>query len=587
MAESVNGGNKTPAQPPKEMSMEVRLLLAFLLMGAVMFLTPYFFKSQIPPADKKDAAGQTASQGAPGTPSTPGVKPAAQAPAPPAPVAEAAAEAAPPLPVGATPQKAEPTCIIETGLYRIAFSNQGGTVRSWQLKKTKGNDDKTLDLVNTAAGGDFPFSLHFPNQKPPVDVNWTWYQQTVEPDGLGVTYEFSDGHVSVRKAFRFQKSSYLSTVSTEVTLDGKPLPHMVQWRGGFGDLTIANPSASQRTLYFDVAANKLVEQVPKSAAKGPLSAGGNYSFAGIADVYFAAVFLAEGNSAMQTVTFGDTVKTPHEQTPQVLSGVAISNGAANHFEMFVGPKDIELLKKINPKLESVVDYGWMAFLAKPLSLIVTYVNNHFVRNYGWAIVLVTVAINFVLFPLKLSNMKSMRKMQALKPQIDAINARFKNIGLRDPKKSEQNEEVMALYKKHGVNPMGGCLPMLLQMPFFFAFYKVFTVSVEMRGAPWLWVTDLSQAEHWEIKILPLVMIASQFLMQKMTPQAAGDPTQQKMMMFMPLVFGFMFYNFPSGLVLYYLTSNLVSIGQQWFFNKTSMATLAAESIGPFKKIGRK
>ncbi len=132
---------------------------------------------------------------------------------------------------------------------------------------------------------------------------------------------------------------------------------------------------------------------------------------------------------------------------------------------------------------------------------------------------------------------------------------------------------MELYKKHGVNPMGGCLPMLLQMPFFFAFYKVFTVSVEMRGAPWLWVTDLSQPETtWRrIKILPLVMIASQFIMQKMTPQAGGDPTQQKMMMFMPLIFGFMFYNFPSGLVLYYLTSNLVSMGQQWFFNKTSMA----------------
>jgi YidC/Oxa1 family membrane protein insertase len=404
---------------------------------------------------------------------------------------------------------------------------------------------------------------------------------------MGVAYEFSDGHVGVRKVFKFQKSSYLSMVSTEVTLDGKPLPHMIQWRGGFGDLTIANPSGNQRTLYFDVAQNKLVEQPPKSASKGPVTNSGNFSFAGIADTYFAAVFLAEGNSGTQVVTFDDTVKTPHEQTPVALSGVAISDGTANRFEVFVGPKDIDLLKRINPKLEQVVDFGWMAFLAKPLFLIVNYVNDTLVHNFGWAIVLVTVAINFILFPLKLSNMKSMRKMQALKPQIDAINAKFKNVGLRDPKKGEQNEEVMALYKKHGVNPMGGCLPMLLQMPFFFAFYKVFTVSVEMRGAPWLWVTDLSQPEHWEIKILPLVMIASQFIMQKMTPQAGGDPAQQKMMMFMPLVFGFMFYNFPSGLVLYYLTSNLVSMGQQWFFNKTSMATLAAESIGPLKKNGRK
>jgi len=287
------------------------------------------------------------------------------------------------------------------------------------------------------------------------------------------------------------------------------------------------------------------------------------------------------------VTFDDTVKTAHEQNAVALSGVAVGSGAANKFELFVGPKDIDLLKRINPKLEQVVDFGWLAFLAKPLFLIVNYVNDTMVHNFGWAIVVVTIAINFILFPLKLSNMKSMRKMQALKPQIDQINARYKNVGIRDPKKGEQNEEVMGLYKKHGVNPMGGCLPMLLQMPFFFAFYKVFTVSVEMRGAPWLWVSDLSQPEHWEIKILPLVMIASQFIMQKMTPQAGGDPAQQKMMMFMPLVFGFMFYNFPSGLVLYYLTSNLVSMGQQWFFNKTSMANLAAESIGPLKKIGRK
>jgi YidC/Oxa1 family membrane protein insertase len=147
---------------------------------------------------------------------------------------------------------------------------------------------------------------------------------------------------------------------------------------------------------------------------------------------------------------------------------------------------------------------------------------------------------------------------------------------------------MDLYKKYGVNPMGGCVPMLLQIPFFFAFYKVFTVSVEMRGAPWLWVHDLSQPEHLPIKILPIVMIASQFVMQKMTPQAGGDPNQQRMMMLMPLIFGVMFYNFPSGLVLYYLTSNLVGMGQQWFFNHTESAQEAARSVElPKKKNGRK
>jgi YidC/Oxa1 family membrane protein insertase len=160
--------------------------------------------------------------------------------------------------------------------------------------------------------------------------------------------------------------------------------------------------------------------------------------------------------------------------------------------------------------------------------------------------------------------------------------------MTDPRKQEQQQETMDLYKKNGVNPMGGCIPMLLQLPFFFAFWQVFTKSVEMRGASWLWVTDLSQAEHLPIKILPILMIASQFFMQQMTPTAGGDPAQQKMMKFMPLIFGYMFYWFPSGLVLYYLTSNLVSMGQQWFFNHTETAQAAARSVEPpKKKNGRK
>ncbi len=582
MSDSLNGGSINPAKPPKkELSMEVRLLLAFLLMGAVMFLTPYIMP-QAPPA-KKGATSPVAAS----TSAQPPAKDAAATSAVPPPTPEAATE---PLPANATPQKPEDHFIIETDLYRIRLSNQGGNVRSWQLKKYKGNDNKPLDLVNSASTLDYPFSLYFAGQKPAANVNWAWYKQTGDPDKLGVTYEFSDGHVVVRKVLRFQKNSYLSMVSTEVTLDGKPLPHLIQWRGGFGDLTLTTAAGTQRTLYYDVTQNKLVEQAPKAGAKGAITTEGTFSFAGIADTYFAAVFLPQGTVHTQQITFEDTVSTlilKPEDKPLPLSGVAVGDGPANRFELFVGPKDVDLLRRINPKLEQVVDFGWLSVLAKPLFLIVNYVNDTVVHNFGWAIVVVTVVINFILFPLKLANMKSMRRMQALKPQVDAINAKYKGVGMRDPKAGDKNAETMELYKKHGVNPMGGCIPMMLQIPFFFAFYKVFTVSVEMRGAPWMWVTDLSQPETLPIKILPVVMIASQFIMQRMTPQPAGDPAQQKMMMFMPLVFGFMFYNFPSGLVLYYLTSNLVSMGQQWFFNKTSMSTLAAEVIAPPKKNGRK
>jgi YidC/Oxa1 family membrane protein insertase len=584
MAESVNGGGG-PNQPPKEMSMEVRLLLAFLLMGAVMFLTPYLFKTAAPPPPVKKVE-QAATTPPPPAPEIAPAAPVAEKAKAERPAKKGSSKAAPSAPI--TPQKVEPALIVDTDLFTVAFSNQGATVRSWRLKKYRGNDGKYLELVNLAAGLEYPFSLYFPDKQPTAKVNWTYYTQTSDPDGLGVTYAFSDGHTSVRKVFRFEKNSYLLHVSTEAAVDGQAILHMIEWRGGFGDFTVTSAVANQRTLYFDVTQNKLVEQRASAAKNGPVTASGNFSFAGIADSFFAAVYLPEGSTAMQEATFNDTVRTTFEEKPAPFAGAAVSDGATNKFALFVGPKDVDLLKRINPKLEQVVDFGWLSFLAKPLFLIVNWFNSAFVHNFGWSIVVVTIVINSILFPLRLSNMKSMKKMQALKPQIDIINAKYKGLSLRDPKKADQNQEVMALYKKYGVNPMGGCFPMLIQLPFFIAFYKVFMVSVEMRGATWLWVTDLSQPETLPIHILPIIMIGSQFLMQKMTPQATGDPNQQRMMMFMPLIFGFMFYNFASGLVLYYLTSNLVGIGQQWFFNHTALADAAAESVAlPKKKNVRK
>jgi YidC/Oxa1 family membrane protein insertase len=578
MAEST-GSNRGLGQPPEQMSTETRLLIAFLLMAAIMFLTPYFFKTQttLPNPKKTTRTAQTAGN------------PAATAPPETPPVAETIDAARTPVaPVIQAPP--EPPFTINTDLFRITFSNQGGNVRSWQLKKSLA-EGKPLELVNTASAVEdpYPFSFYLADNKALAKkLNTALYQKTADPDGLGVTFDYSDGHTVVRKTFRFQKNSYLAQISSEVNTDGQPVANMLEWRAGFGDFTVPSPAAKQQTIYFDLTANKLVEQTVKAAANGPATNSGNFSFAGLEDGYFTAVFLPEGNAAMQEVTFSDTTRTPFVEKPAAYTGAAISMGAVNHFRVFVGPKDYDLLKHVDPKLEQLVNFGWLSILAKPLFLVVNWFNDNVVHNFGWAIVVVTVVINFALFPLKLANMKSMRKMQALKPQIDAINAKYKNIKMTDPRKGEQNQEVMDLYKKHGVNPMGGCVPMLLQIPFFFAFYRVFTVSTEMRGATWLWIHDLSQAEVSPIKILPIIMIVSQFYMQSMTPQANVDPNQQKIMKFMPLIFGFMFYQFPSGLVLYYLTSNLVSMGQQLFFNHTEAAQEAARSVEPAKKkIGRK
>jgi YidC/Oxa1 family membrane protein insertase len=593
MADPSNGGSKF--QQPKEMSMELRLLLALVLTVPILFIGPYFFGSP-PPPPKNPATPAAATQTANPAAAQETAKPAAAA----AEASKAIAKPASTVPAGnATDQQPLPSMIIQTDFYRISFTNHGATVRSWQLKgeKFKDNDGKQVDLVNAAAGLAPPLSFYLPDDKDlEKKLNWAYYTQTADPDGLGVTYRFSDGHVTVKKVFRFQKHSYLSQASTEILVDGKLLPHMIQWRGGFGDLTVPAPSSYQHSVHYDIAFKSwwrnwlgltgtggLVDQGATAASKGPIQNAGTYSFAGIADAYFAAVFLPVVEDAMRQTVFTDTVPTPAEAKPVVLSGDAFSDGDSNRFGLFVGPKDVDLLKSIDPKLEQLVDFGFASALAKPLFLIVNWTNDQLVHNFGWAIILVTIVINFALFPLKLSSMKSMRKMQALKPQIDAINAKYKGISVRDPKKAEQTEETMGLYKKHGVNPMGGCLPMVIQLPILYAFYAVLRNSVEMRGASWLWVSDLSQPEHLAIKVLPLVMIATQFLTQKMMPQPGVDPAQQKMTMFMPLIFGFMFYNFQSGLVLYYLTSNLVGIAQQWFFNHTDTARAVALSVEPAKK----
>jgi YidC/Oxa1 family membrane protein insertase len=196
---------------------------------------------------------------------------------------------------------------------------------------------------------------------------------------------------------------------------------------------------------------------------------------------------------------------------------------------------------------------------------------------------VTIGINMVLFPLRFSSMRSSKKMQALQPQIAAINAKYKDMPMRDPRKQEQQAEMMALYKQHGVNPVGGCIPMVIQLPFLIAYYTVLGVAIEMRGASWLWVHDLSQAETLAIRVLPVLLVITQFLQQKMTPSPGMDPAQQKMMMFMPLVLGYMFYYQSAGLVLYWLTGGLVGIAQQWLLNRGTPAPAIVAPSPPQKK----
>jgi YidC/Oxa1 family membrane protein insertase len=566
MADSPESMNAPkPDGGKKELPMEARLLLAFGLMALVLFLTPYFYKQQKPQEPLKPATPAAAVQ----TPA----KPEAPAPAP------AGQEAAPALPAAAA-QKEE-TFVLETSVYKIVFSNRGAVVRSWILKKYPDSEGKPLELVNGAAAGKagYPFSLVFKGRKPSADLNSALFVAKPSADSLGVEYEFSDGKTVCRKSFQFAKNSYLGQISSEVTEGDAALPHLLAWRGGFGDAAVLNAVAGQNTLYFDAASGKLTTNGIKTAKNGPVTTSGNYPFAGLEDKFFAAVFLPKSAAPFDLETFSDTVASVRAAAEEAQIGAAVGGSGTNRFSLFVGPKDLDLLRKLDPHLEQMVDFGWFWFIAKPLFLALNWVHDHVAHNYGWAIILVTVAINTLLFPLKLTSLKSMKKMQALQPQIAAINARYKNIGLRDPKKADQNQEVMELYKQHGVNPMGGCMPMILQIPFFIAFYKVLSIAIELRGAPWIWwVTDLSQPEHLAIRVLPVTMIGTQFILQRMTPAAGGDPSQQKMMMLMPLFMGFMFYGVSSGLVLYWLTGNVIGIAQQLLINRMTPAPVVAPPV---------
>jgi YidC/Oxa1 family membrane protein insertase len=579
----------SPQKEPKELSNELRMVIAFVLMGLILVVTPWAYRklgitpppsadsktpaTQTAPAKKLDAAASTAS----GTPMTSGTPPPA--------------ENAPSEPVeGIVSAASAQDYTLDTELYNVVFSNRGATVKSWTLKKFKDSIGKPLELVNQK--GDekvgYPFSLEFRDKQPSSDLNKALW--TAHPGPNTISFEYSDGRTHAARTFALEPNGYMVQYSDEVTqVGGAGIPHLVQWRGGFGDMAVQNAAGQQATIRYDLEKNKLNREFAKKAKNGPYISDGMFAFAGIDDQYFAAAFLPPPNTELQTTTFDDTVASPLNPAEDAYPGVAVGGAARNQFGIYIGPKEISLLHTVNPKLDGIVEWGWFGIIAKPLFLVLHFINDKFVHNYGWAIILITIIINMAMFPLKLTTLKSSRKMQALQPEMTRINEKYKGIGMSDPRAANKQQEMMDLYKKHGVNPVGGCIPLLIQMPFLYAFYRVLAVSIELRHATWLWVGDLSQHEHFEIHFLPLIMVVTSYALQKMTPPpAAGDPSQQKMMQFMPLMYLFFFWTASSGLVLYWLTGNIVGLAQQWFFNKTA-APVEARAVAKkvIAKDGRK
>jgi YidC/Oxa1 family membrane protein insertase len=243
--------------------------------------------------------------------------------------------------------------------------------------------------------------------------------------------------------------------------------------------------------------------------------------------------------------------------------------------VYVGPKDYDDLKKMNPPLHGLISFGWLEFIAEPLFHGLKWLHNY-IANWGWAIVVLTLVINMLLFPLRISSYKTTLKMQRVAPEIKAIQEKYKKYSMRDPRKAEMNKEVMAIYSREGINPVGGCFQMFLQMPVWFGLNTALRYAIEMRHAEWLWIKDLSAKDPYYI--LPVLMGLSMYLVSKMTPMTATDPQQQAMMKIMPITMAgiFMISPISSGLAVYILTSSVVGIGQQWYLNRTHPAPVPAK-----------
>jgi YidC/Oxa1 family membrane protein insertase len=551
-----------------EMSDQVRAIVFVVIALVILFAWGHFYKPPVAPAQP-----QTTTQTQEPTPqATPGnTSPGASAA-----TRETETVAASSAKIQAA---AEKSVVVESPLYVAELSNRGGLVRSWKLKKYS-DDQKPphlLDLVNSSAAQQlgWPFSLVLSDSELEAKANTALYELTPELGNLTapaeIAFHWSDGHLDVTKKLNFGLD-YGMSAEVSVLLDGKPIPAGLAWRGGFGDKAVYK-AASLVTVYYKLNDKLNLLQYKKLGVSGnqsqPALQNGPMEYLGIEDQFFTAAFLPDGTQLSlwhwtQDHGIVDDGKPASEPIAEMAAGTTIA--APLIVRIYVGPKDLSILEKTKPPLAELINFGWTGVIAKPLLWILQTIHTK-VPNYGWCIVLLTLVINFAMFPLKMKSWRSMQKMQKVGPEIRQIQDRYKKYSMSDPRKKKMNEEVMAIYSREGINPMGSCLPMVFQMPIWWALWRVLNGAIELRHAPWMfWIHDLSAKDPYYI--LPIGMAIMMYLMSKMTPQTTTDPAQQKMLAFMPLMFGFFFFNLSSGLNLYMFTSNLVGIGQQVYLNRT-------------------
>lgn len=589
------------SEPKKEMSQETRTLLAAVLCLAVILASSVLFKPKAPELQP----AQTTNSGTTSESSPPAGEP--QAPASQAPGSESIGSqitgisSTPPVATPARAATAQRTVIVESAFYHVELSNVGAVAHSWVLRKytDESTPPKPLDVVHADTAkqlGGWPLSVVMEDKKLESLANSALYEVSTTPNSSSaplqapaeVDFTWSDGHLAVTKKLKFD-ASYIASVEVHVQLDGRTYPAGLAWRGGFGDASAFHAAAQTQVFYnlngkLELLSPAKLGQPDNPAQRKILE--GPLAFTGVEDNFFATAFLppleTSGAQEGQSDTLGASMTlidwsqnrevvegstTSKEVVPEMAAGSA--KGEPLDLRLFVGPKNLDEMKLIRPPLNELVQFGWLAIIAEPLFYLLHWIHDY-IPNYGWAIIALTVGLNMVLLPLRIKSTRSMQKMQKVGPEVKAIQERYKKYSMKDPRKAKMNEEVMAVYSREGINPLGGCLPQLLQMPIWYGLYRMLYVTIELRHAPWIgWIHDLSARDPYFI--LPVLMAVSMYIMQKMTPTPAADPAQQRMVALMPVMFGGMFIIFPvaSGLVLYIFASNLVNMAQQYFLNKST------------------
>ena len=552
--------------------MEKRVLLAVFLSFLVLFVYQSLFTP--PPRPQPDAIPGGAPRQT--TPSERALPPAAVS-APGSRVAQPPSVPEQEAPETLTADTVQRDIVVETARIRAVFSNRGAELRSWRLKNYLDENGEPLELIPTDTPGDLghPFDLDL--EDPALTRRLS--EALFEPSATALTlvdgrsgalaFEYRDAAgLYARKTFAFNpaEAPFLVTFAATVENDGQTLNPTIVWGPAIGD----GRNTSGRSFYQPARPilfrDGKVARLKPGALEAEPSYEGAFPFGGVEDHYFLSAEVGSPDRR-KTLEFTSLTFTGPEGATngeQHLVSYAVRYAeppAAGKF--FFGPKDFDILHAIEPNLVRAVDFGFFAWLAVPLLRALKWIDG-FIGNYGWSIITLTILINVVIGPLRHKSVVSMRKMQEIQPQVKAIQERYSKLKATDPARQKMNTELMNLYRERGVNPASGCVPMLLTLPVLFAFYSLLSVAIELRGTPFVWwIRDLSAPDP--LYITPVLMGLSQVVQQKMTPSSA-DPMQQKMMMLMPIMFTVMFLWAPSGLVLYWLSSNVCAIAQQQLTN---------------------